>query len=364
VNRKPDQAISLTLACSLLLTLISAAGCGQARLTTTDATTATAESAASTTADTIEPLILDATATHILVKGDAMPQPTWISKQPQRVVILLGSLLELWYECGGSAIARVRNVAHLPPEAADLPILGTIATINIELLIELQPDLVISPELALLDKLQPILAANQIPTLTLRYRHYQHFRQIYELFCHMTGRLDLLESTLAPIEAQIAQIQAWCHGRPAPRTVVLFSTPNSVSCETRNSSAGTMLEMLGADNLSSLYGLDGAMRSEFSLEWLIASAPEVVLINTMGDTQACRQRAQRVFLDNPAWATTPAAQNGRVHFLDKDLFMYKPNSRYPQAFAQLADLLYPPPLGANAGNRAQQALAESIDHGH
>ena len=61
----------------------------------------------------------------------------------------------------------------------------------------------------------------------------------------------------------------------------------------------------------------------------------------MGDAEGLKEKFRRDFMERPAWKTLSAAKNGRVHFLPVDLFLYMPGPRYPEAFRELAKLLYP-----------------------
>ena len=47
------------------------------------------------------------------------------------------------------------------------------------------------------------------------------------------------------------------------------------------------------------------------------------------------------FEENPAWAGLSAVKNGRYVLLPKELFHYKPNVRWGESYACLAEILYP-----------------------
>ena len=45
-------------------------------------------------------------------------------------------------------------------------------------------------------------------------------------------------------------------------------------------------------------------------------------------------------VSDPVWSTLTAVKEGRVYLLPKDLFQYKPNSRWDEAYGYLIELLY------------------------
>ena len=67
----------------------------------------------------------------------------------------------------------------------------------------------------------------------------------------------------------------------------------------------------------------------------------MILVVTMGNEKALRTKFEREFCAHPAWKELRAARGGRVHFLPPELFLFMPGPEYPEAFRQLASLLYP-----------------------
>ena len=59
----------------------------------------------------------------------------------------------------------------------------------------------------------------------------------------------------------------------------------------------------------------------------------------MGDESAGTAYMESLLAD-PVWQTLTAVKTGQVHQLPKELFQYKPNSRWPEAYAYLIHLLY------------------------
>ena len=49
---------------------------------------------------------------------------------------------------------------------------------------------------------------------------------------------------------------------------------------------------------------------------------------------------EKTLFSNPAWQTLTAVREGRVHVMDGSLFNLKPNSRWGEAYEQLAEILY------------------------
>ena len=97
-----------------------------------------------------------------------------------------------------------------------------------------------------------------------------------------------------------------------------------------------MLQELGTKNIAEEAPilLDG-----LSIEEIIAQNPDYIFVSTMGDENAAIQNILRVFAQ-PEWQSLSAIQEGRYIFLPKELFQFKPNAHWAEAYQYLVDVLY------------------------
>ena len=97
-----------------------------------------------------------------------------------------------------------------------------------------------------------------------------------------------------------------------------------------------MLSELGAYNIAddAPVLLDG-----LSIEHILEQNPDYIFIATMGDESAARAYMDSV-LAQRAWQQLDAVKEGRYTYLPKDLFQFKPNSRWDEAYQYLKDVLY------------------------
>lgn len=81
---------------------------------------------------------------------------------------------------------------------------------------------------------------------------------------------------------------------------------------------------------------------EPNLEQIIAADPDFILVTTMGSSEkAALTYMESTFESDPAWAGLSAVKSGRYVLLPRDLFHYKPNARWGESYAYLANILYP-----------------------
>ena len=59
------------------------------------------------------------------------------------------------------------------------------------------------------------------------------------------------------------------------------------------------------------------------------------------DPADAQQVLENTLLKNPAWNTLRAVREGKYYVMDPNLYNLKPNERWGEAYAELADILYP-----------------------
>ena len=264
-----------------------------------------------------------------------------LPKHPKRTVVLLASLLDLWVQTGGEVVGRCTGDIRIPVRARKAEVVGSFNNPNVEKIIALEPDLVISSDVGNFRAIIPILEQNDIAYAYFNYVNYYDYMHILELFAKLNGTRDRVNAALEKMTEAVNRIVRACTRYPSPRVLVIFTTSNSVSCELPGSQIGVMLSMLGAENvISDRYNLKSKTRMDFSLEHLVQLDPDVILLNTMGEVEECRDRLRKEYESNAAWSTLRAIRSGRFHVLPKEYFLYKPNDEFPEALRYLATLLY------------------------
>ena len=275
---------------------------------------------------------------------DARDREVTLHKNPERVIPMQNTLLNLWYLAGGTAIARVSGTTSVPEEAMDLPEIGKTASPNIELLLAADPDLIIlnSNTNQHVD-LEPILEENGIEyfyTGTSIYPYENVLKALY-VFTRLTGNEEAYEENIIRIVTEVNDLIESTQEMESPSVLILFGSPKSVRVELENGLVGEMVNLLGGQNIVQETPVEGATKIDFSLETIVASDPDVILIVPMGDVEAVQDRIAEDIESNQAWASLTAVQNGNIHYLPSELYLYKPNGRYPEAFQGLYDILYP-----------------------
>ena len=268
-------------------------------------------------------------------RGAAIP-----TAAPQRVVSLYGSYAEAWAQAGGTLVGATEDaVSERGMNLGTAQIIGTTKEPNLERILALDPDLVIlSMDIAPQLSAAEVLEAAGVPCAAFRVDTWQDYARMMDVFTALTGRRDLYEAIIPPMQAAIGETIASAQAQNAPTVLLLRAYSTGVKAKADDNLAGAMLEDLGCINIA---GKQPSLLEELTLEAIVVEDPDCIFISVMGgDEEAALGVVEETLGQNPAWQGLTAVQEGRVYVLPRDLFHYKPNARWAESYAYLYELLF------------------------
>ncbi len=274
---------------------------------------------------------------------DGRGEEVSIRKNPERVVVLFASFLEIWTKNGGELIGMVEDTSgnHIPGTEG-VETVGRTGAISLEKIISLKPDLVIlSSNTSSQMEMVPSLEQNNIPVIAFDYKFKEDYYKMVKLFTAINEREDLYEENALTIEKEIQEIVEKTSNENPKKVFLMFASSKSLEARGSNSTVGEIFADLHAVNITDEAGVPFEDQS-FSMEKLIEEDPEYIFVITMGsDMEKIQDKIKADAESNPAWASLSAVKNNKYIFLPKDLFTYKANERYAEAYEYLAKILYP-----------------------
>lgn len=262
--------------------------------------------------------------------------------KPKKVAVLLSSLADLWITAGGSVDITVGETVERGFAESTVTLVddGAGKSVNLEALIAAQPDFVLyACDIAGQLEVRDALLDAGIPAAGFAVETFEDYLRLLHICTQILDTPDRYRLYGEDLRAQVDGLIAAAQAQPQPK--LLFVRAGSTAKVTKAKNASNhfvcaMLSELGAENIADAAPvlLDG-----LSTEAVLLADPDFILFTTMGDESAGKGYMESL-LSDPVWQTLTAVEEGRVHQLPKELFQYKPNSRWPEAYAYLIQLLY------------------------
>lgn len=266
-----------------------------------------------------------------------------VPEKPETVAVLLSSLADLWITAGGSVDITVGESVErgFAPETVILVDAGAGKTIDLEGLIAAEPDFVLySADLSGQLECADALRNAGIPAAGFTVETFDDYLRVLEICTDILENPDRYEQYGTALKGEVDDLIRMAQAREN-QPDILFVRAGSSARFTKAKTAENhfvcgMLKDLGTFNIAEKAPilLDG-----LSTEEILLSDPDFILFTTMGD-EAAGQAYMESLLRDPVWQTLTAVKAGRVYQLPKELFQYKPNARWGEAYAYLMELLY------------------------
>ena len=256
---------------------------------------------------------------------------------------LNSSIADLFLLAGGSVDITVQDSVDrgFVPDNVLLADSASGMNINREILISGAPDLVLgSADSASHVKLKRFLDERGVDMILIKQDSFEDFLAVFRTLTSITGRDDLFMLYGTRQEEVIDEIIAQC-GEIEEKPRVLFVRAGSAFSSVRakradDHFAAGIIEDLGGINVADEAGI---LTESLSLEAMIISDIDKILIVPQGDEEESIRYISSLFC-RPGWRDIKAVKEGEVHFLPKDLFHYKPNGRWAEAYAVMKEVLY------------------------
>ena len=284
-----------------------------------------------------------AAAQETLVLTDDLGRSVTIERQPQRVAALIGSFADIWCLAGGAdSLAAAADDTF---RKFDLPIspetinLGATKDISLEKLLAAQPQLVIaSCSTAEQVALEPMLSQMGLNTVYFDVDSFEDYLRMLRVCTQITGCDENYARYGEDVQAQVDAARARADGS---RPTVLYVRATGSSCRVKGSVGSVLGEMLAAMDCANIADSEESLLENLSIEAILEADPDFIfVVEQSADPDAAKAVLEKTLFSNPAWQTLTAVREGRVHVMDGSLFNLKPNSRWGEAYEQLAEILY------------------------
>ena len=244
--------------------------------------------------------------------GTLMTVPASVS----RIVSLAPNLTEILCGIGlGEKLVGVSSYSNYPPAVKKLPKVGGFASLNIEMIVSLRPDMAVATmdgnSKADVTKLRSL----GIPVFCVFPNNMKGLMRSIEQLGRLFRRERQAKELVSNIDLVVKQVKlkaaSFTRSRGRPRVLIALDIKPVVSASAQTF-LGELIEIAGGVNV---VGASDIRYPRLGLETIVASAPDVILVTGHGS----RKGLLKELRSWARWREIPAIRNGRVYLLDPDI---------------------------------------------
>ncbi|MFQ5900107.1 MAG: cobalamin-binding protein [Thermodesulfobacteriota bacterium] len=265
---------------------------------------------------------------------DDLGRKVKIKPSPQRIVSLAPHITEILFAIGlKEQVVGVTQFSDYPDEAKSRAIVGSYINLNLEKIVALKPDLIISTSDGNPKENIDRLTSTGLPVFVI-----SPLEDIDAIIGSILtiGRISMreieAERLVHTMKGRIGNVMSRLKG-VRPRSVFYQLGDNPLMTAGENTFINSLIEMAGGRNIA---GGHKVRYPRFSMEEVLASSPEVIIISSMADKTVSDKALKKW----ERWKDIQAVKNGEIHFINPDL-IHRPGPRIVEGFEGLARMIHP-----------------------
>lgn len=273
---------------------------------------------------------------------DDLGETVTIKKNPKKVMVFYNSFLELWTVLGGDVVGIIEQspdnvIENLNKDAV---VYGDNKSLNLEMVVSEEPDLIIQGQIPGGADMAKNMKELGLPVLFTKVNNRDDYYRQARIFSAIIGDEAAFEKHVVEVDKKINEIISKVPQEKNPEILLMMATTKGVSVKNSASSTGEIIKDLNAVNIADI-GKVSDKKEEFSLEKIVDVDPQIIFMTEMGDLEKVKEKRTELLENDPVWSSLTAVKEGKYHILPKDLYTFKPNHRYAEAYEIIAKYLYP-----------------------
>ena len=256
---------------------------------------------------------------------------------PQRTAVGQVVLLQMLDMLDVDIVARPSTKREISARYKDKTEIGMPMRVDLEKLKEVNPDFY----LATGDRGAPIaeqLKALNIPAEFLQTTTYTDILNSMKYLGEVYNKQKEAAAYVKKVEDVVAKVKAANKNKKPLKVLIIAGFPNSMSIHTEGSFVGSLIKVLGAENIWK----DTTVKNTtvpMNLELVKASNPDIILLTSHGDAKDTAKMYEKEF-QSDFWQKIDAVKNKRYYSLDTKIFFIAGSPYIPEALETLGNYFY------------------------
>lgn len=277
---------------------------------------------------------------------DSSGRKVKIKKEPKRVVALSASLADVWLLsggelCGATTDVLEEEVVHENLNKKEIKNIGSVKQPDEEAILSLKPDLVlisgnIEEQMEVAEKLKE----KDVPYYIANMNTLDDFLEVLKQMTSVTGEEDNYEEYGEKVREEADDLLKQVPKGKKQTALVLRAYSTGIKVKTEENVVCTILKDIGIENAADK-NKKLAVDKSLSIEEISRSDPDYIFVTTMGDRKLAEKTIKKELTSKEGWEDLKAVSQEHFVVLPKELFQYKPNSRWREAYEYILSIIYP-----------------------
>lgn len=225
--------------------------------------------------------------------------------------------------------------ADYPVRYSNVDRIGMPMSPDVEILMSLSPDVVLSP-VSLEGDLKPQYEAAGLGYFFMDMSNIDGMYSSLVEFADMIDRKEQAQILVDDYQASIAEYQEFSEGKDQPKVLILMGLPGSYTVATDKSYAGSLIKKAGGINVYA----DEEDFINVNTEDMLAKDPDIILRTAHALPESVMKMFAEEFEENDIWKHFRAVQEGSVYDLSYEQFGMSANFNYRDGLDAAFKYLY------------------------
>lgn len=249
---------------------------------------------------------------------------------PERIISFMPSNTEILFHLEvGDRVVGVDSTSDYPSEVEDLPEVGDSFEVDYEKIIDLEPDVVVTPSYNM-EMIETLENEHNETVVATSSTTLEDVYSDMDLLGEMCGIEDRATEKINDLKSEMDEITKQTRDLPEEERVDVFymTSVDPIYTPGNNTFQNTLIEKAGGRNIAE--GESGWW--EISEETIVDKDPEVI-IGTNRIKEAVEKQTEK-----EAWQEITAVENDEIHFVNDDI-VSRPGPRVVQGQGNLTEII-------------------------
>ncbi|MCT4606133.1 MAG: heme ABC transporter substrate-binding protein IsdE [Marinisporobacter sp.] len=274
-------------------------------------------------------------------KGDELKDKNIDTKSKEtRIVAGSVAVAEMLLALDIPMVGRPSTQYGIADEIKDIPEIGLPMNPDLEVVKSLRGDVFITSG-ALKELIGSKFEQNGVHPMYADLSSYDAVKETIKKFGKDFGKEENAKKIIEAFEKNEKEILKDIDPNKKVKVMILFGAPGHFMLATEESFAGSLINKLGAENItSSVKSKYKGPYLPFSLEVALKENPDIIFRMYHGYIEEARKQVQEEFRMNPQWKNFKAIKENKVYDLDPEYFGVTGDIGATESLEKMKDYLY------------------------